>query len=255
MSERVRRSLPYSRVPAGGQGSSEEIWGLLSQIEAQHAALGLPADAIEAYCQAAIRGTHASLRLAGHGQRLEEVAQVVRTAGGATRFLSEVAHPIRTYWYALWRAQEWAANNVPVSEGLIRRLHALILHGPRSRPTEVRGEATAALERLLDEVSEAEHSAVHPVLLAARVYRGLLAIAPFAEGNDLLARLLASYVLQRSGWNFKGWVRLEEGLARDFPRCETPDGSVDGAFLTSWLMAMADLLTLAAQRATASEAS
>ena len=45
---------------------------------------------------------------------------------------------VRNYWIALLRVEEWASARKPVSEVMIRRLHALVERGARSKPTPYR---------------------------------------------------------------------------------------------------------------------
>ena len=56
------------------------------------------------------------------------------TFHGRERDVAEV----RNYWNALLRVEEWAAENTPMTEKLIQRLHALVEHGVRARPTPYR---------------------------------------------------------------------------------------------------------------------
>ena len=53
---------------------------------------------------------------------------------GRERDVSEV----RNYWNALLRVEEWAAAKTPLTEDLVRRLHALLVKGKRARPTPYR---------------------------------------------------------------------------------------------------------------------
>ena len=41
---------------------------------------------------------------------------------------------VQNYWNATLRVEEWAAQKLPLTEELIRRLHALVERGPRPSP-------------------------------------------------------------------------------------------------------------------------
>jgi hypothetical protein len=54
---------------------------------------------------------------------------------------------VRNYWDALLCVEEWARKKKPLTEELIKRLHALVESGPRARPTPYR-EAQKPSQRL-----------------------------------------------------------------------------------------------------------
>ena len=88
--------------------------------------------------RARVRSTHYSTRIEGNRLTLQEAQEVIderRTMfHGRERDVAEV----RNYWNALLRVEEWAAENTPMTEKLIQRLHALVEHGVRARPTPYR---------------------------------------------------------------------------------------------------------------------
>jgi Fic family protein len=45
---------------------------------------------------------------------------------------------VRNYWEALLRVEDWATQGKPLTEDLIRRLHALVEYGTRAKPTPYR---------------------------------------------------------------------------------------------------------------------
>ncbi|MFA4904848.1 MAG: hypothetical protein WC600_19165 [Desulfobaccales bacterium] len=76
---------------------------------------------------------------------------------GRERDVSEV----RNYWNALLRVVEWARKKKPLSEDLIKRLHALVERGPRAKPTAyrdgqnaIKNSATGALIYLPPEAKD-----------------------------------------------------------------------------------------------------
>ena len=57
------------------------------------------------------------------------ISEARLTIAGRERDVREV----RNYWNALLRVEEWAAQGKPLTEELIRRLHALVEHGARGQ--------------------------------------------------------------------------------------------------------------------------
>ena len=88
--------------------------------------------------RARVRSTHYSTRIDGNRLTLYETQEVIDerriTFHGRERDVAEV----RNYWNALLRVEEWAAEKAPLTEKLIQRLHALVEHGVRARPTPYR---------------------------------------------------------------------------------------------------------------------
>jgi len=87
--------------------------------------------------QARVRSTHDSTRIEGNRLTLAEVKQVEingRRFAGRERDVREV----QNYYRALPQVEEWAEAQASFTDELIRRLHALIYSGVRSKPTPYR---------------------------------------------------------------------------------------------------------------------
>jgi Fic family protein len=73
-----------------------------------------------------VLAAHFSTFIEGNRLTLEEARRVIADeraeVSGRERDVSEV----RSYWNALLRVEEWARKNKPLTEELIRRLHALV---------------------------------------------------------------------------------------------------------------------------------
>ena len=114
----------------------------LMQIEAARALVDhmpLPPSAEAALrARARVRSSHFSTFIEGNRLTLEEAKAVINDEkteiDGRERDVSEV----RNYWNALLRVEEWARKKKPLTEDLIKRLHALVEYGPRARPTPYR---------------------------------------------------------------------------------------------------------------------
>lgn len=186
--------------------------------------------------RARLRSTHYSTYIEGNRLTLAETQKAVEQHGvtfhGRERDVAEV----RNYWQALLRMEEWAAKGLPISEDLIRRLHALVEYSPRAKPTpyrdgqnSIRDSASGALVYLPPEASDvpilmaqlvrwiqqAEKTALPVPLIAALAHYQFVTIHPYYDGNGRTARLLATFVLQRGGYGLNGFFSLEEHHARN----------------------------------------
>ncbi len=162
---------------------------------------------------------------------------------GRERDVSEV----RNSWNALLRVEEWAARNRPLTEDLIKKLHALVEKGLSARPTPyrdgqnaIKNSLTGALIYLPPEakdvpglmaslvawVAEAEESGLPAPIIAALVHYQFVTVHPYYDGNGRTARLLATFVLHKGGFGLNGFFSLEEHHARDLPGYyQAPDRS------------------------------
>ena len=133
-----------------------------------------------------MRAAHFSTFIEGNRLTLEEARAVIadqRTEiSGRERDVSEV----RNYWNALLRVEDWARKKKPITEELIKRLHAFVENGPRAKPTPyrdgqnaIKNSVTGALIYLPPEAKDI------PDLMAA-----LVAWANEAEKSGLLPFLL-----------------------------------------------------------------
>ena len=257
----------YVITPAIAQG--------LMEIEAARAVVEetpLPL-AVEAELRrrARIRSTHFSTRIEGNRLTLAEAEEAIsgREIEGRERDVAEV----RGYWAALLRVEEWAAGGRPLSEELIRRIHALVTKGtvsggggkakPAATPYRdgqnvIRDSATGAIVYLPPEArdvpalmaamvrwaEEAEKEVIPVPLIAALVHYQLVTIHPYYDGNGRTARLLATFILHRGGYGLNGLFSLEELHSQDLegyyralaahPHHNYYEGRED-ADLTPWL--------------------
>ena len=223
-----------------------------------------PAVAEELRRRARIRSTHYSTRIEGNRLTLAEAEAVV--SGSRTRFHGRErdVSEVRNYWHALLRVEEWAARGTPLTEELIQRLHALVEHGPRARPTPyrdgqnvIRDSETGAIVYLPPESQdvpdlmaglvrwvEQEWEELPVPLIAGLAHYQFVTVHPYFDGNGRTARLLASFLLHRGGYGLNGFFSLEEHHAHDLaayygslathPHHNYYEGRAD-ADLTPWL--------------------
>ena len=225
-----------------------------------------PAVEAELRHRARVRSTHYSTRIEGNRLTLVEAEQVIEGKAGELRGRERDVAEVRNYWNALLRVEEWAAKKAPLTEDLIRRLHALVVKGTRARPTPYRDgqnvirdsasgaviylppeakDVPALMAALVGWVHRVEREGLPTPLIAALVHYQFVTIHPYYDGNGRTARLLATFILHRGGYGLHGFFSLEEHHARDLavyynslaapdPHHNYYEGRV-GADLTPWL--------------------
>jgi len=186
--------------------------------------------------RARLRSTHFSTRIEGNRLTLSEVEEVIeenrKDFPGRERDVAEV----NNYWKALIQVEKWAARGKDFTEDLIRRIHCLVMNGVQNRPTPYRDEqnvirdsASGALVYLPPEAAdlpelmaamvrwerEAEKKDVPAPIIAGLIHYQFVTIHPYYDGNGRTARLLATFILHRSGYGLKGFLSTEELHARD----------------------------------------
>lgn len=187
---------------------------------------------------ARLHTTHYSTMIEGNRLTEEEVEQVVMLKGhvpGRDRDEKEVLG----YYAALDYVENMAAKRSRVTEGTIRRMHALVMNGGRlrSKPTPYRdgqnvirdsasrrivymppeaNDVPALMNELVDWFS-GEGSALPCPLQASIVHYQFATIHPYYDGNGRTARLLTSLALHLGGYGLKGLYSLEAYYARNLP--------------------------------------
>jgi len=215
--------------------------------------------------QARTRSTHYSTRIEGNRLTLVEAEKVIEGSRTEFRGRERDVREVRNYWNALLGVEEWAAAKKPVSEVMIRRLHALVERGSRSKPTPyrdsqnvIRDSASGSIVYMPPEahdvpglmaamvrwIKEAGNKEVPVPLIAGLAHYQFVTIHPFYDGNGRTARLLATYLLHLGGYGMNGLFSLEEHHARDLagyynalaahPHHNYYEGRAD-ADLTSWV--------------------
>lgn len=186
--------------------------------------------------RARIRSTHFSTRIEGNRLTLAEAESVIAGSQTVFRGRERDVREVQNYWNATLRIEEWAAQKTPLTEELIRRLHALVERGPRAAPTPyrdgqnvIREVASGAIVYLPPEaadvpglmaglvawINRAEREGLPAPLVAALAHYQFVTIHPYFDGNGRTARLLATFILHRGGYGLHGFFSLEEHHARD----------------------------------------
>lgn len=221
----------YTLTPAMAQA--------LMDIEAARAIVDRtdmsPSAEAELRRRARLRSTHYSTRIEGNRLTLAETEAVIaggRAARGRERDAREVLH----YWSALTWVETQAAKRAPLTEELVRRLHALVEHGERARPTPYRDgqnvirdsmtreivylppeakDVPALMKGLVRWIAEAEGEGIPIPIVAGLAHYQFVTIHPYYDGNGRTARLLATFILYRGGYGLNGLISVEEQHARD----------------------------------------
>ena len=196
----------------------------------------LPAVEAELRQRVRIRATHYSTRIEGNRLTLEQAEQVIQEKHLAIQGRERDVREVRNYWEALLRVDDWAAQGKPLTDDLIRRLHALVEYGTRTKPTPYRDgqnvirdslsggivylppeavDVPGLMAGLVKWVQRAENEKIPTPLIAGLVHYQFVTIHPYYDGNGRTARLLATFILHRGGYGLNGFFSLEEYHARD----------------------------------------
>jgi len=196
-----------------------------------------PALAERLRTQARLRSTHFSTRIEGNRLTLAEAQAAVL---GGQRFPGRTrdVHEVQNYYRALQQVEAWAERQTPITDELIRKLHALIFTGPRARPTPyrdgqnaIRDAASGAIVYLPPEAADvlplmadlvawialAEREQTPGPVVAGLAHYQFVTIHPFYDGNGRTARALATLLLYRQGYDLGRFYSLEEVYAQDLP--------------------------------------
>ena len=186
--------------------------------------------------KARIRASHYSTFIEGNRLTIGEAESVIRDERAVIREKERDVGEVRNYWNALLRVEEWATQKTPLTEELIRKLHAVVMKGRRAKPTPyrdgqnvVRDASTGAIVYLPPEAKDvpvlmgemvawtrkAEKENLPIPLIAGLVHYQFVTIHPFYDGNGRTARLLATFLLHRGGYGLNGFFSLEEHHAKD----------------------------------------
>lgn len=178
--------------------------------------------------------THYSTMIEGNQLELQQVKQVIKydkQYAGSRGYEREV----KGYYTALHQVEQWALQQVPVTEKLVQTLHALVMAGGvvRVKPTlyrdgqnVIRESQTKAIVYMPPQSSDvpglmhglmqwlADSADIPCPLVAGIAHYQFATIHPYYDGNGRTARLLATLLLHRGGYDLKGLYSLEEYYAQ-----------------------------------------
>jgi Fic family protein len=186
---------------------------------------------------AMLSSIHYSTMIEGNRLTEEEVALVIAQEShfpGRERDEKEVLG----YYVAFDELERVIRLKLPITEKVIQRLHALVMGGGKKRvkPTAYRHgqnviresgtrkivymppeakDVPTLMHALVLWIKKAEKEHLPTPLRAAIAHYQFATIHPYYDGNGRTARLLATLVLHRGGYDLKGIYSLEEYYAKD----------------------------------------
>jgi len=186
--------------------------------------------------QANIRSAHFSTRIEGNRLTFNETEQVIQQGKlfpGRERDVKEVEH----YYQALQIVHKWVEDRLDITEDRIMKLHAMLFSGRRAKPSPYRdgqnvvrdGEGTIVymppeahdvpglMSELIDWIHSAQTDYAAPVIAGVAHYQ-FVTIHPFYDGNGRSARMLATWILHKGGYDLGKFYALEEFYADDLDR-------------------------------------
>ncbi len=183
--------------------------------------------------QAHIRSTHYSTRIEGNRLTLRETEQVVQQGKlfyGRERDVSEVER----YYKALQQMEMWVEKGQEITEERIRKLHAILYSGRRTKPTQYRDgqnvirsstggivymppeakDVPSLMKELLQWIKRASKDYPIPIVAGIAHYQ-FETIHPFFDGNGRTGRMLTTWILYQGGYDLGKFYALEEFYATD----------------------------------------
>ena len=183
---------------------------------------------------AQLAATHYSTQIKGNRLTQAQVEHVLAGAHFPGRERDEAE--VRNYYKALEYVETIAAEDSPITEDTVQRIHSLVMMGkPGSEPyregqNAIREGASGAIIYLPPEApdvpaliaelfswtSEQIDKRELPVpIVAAMTHYQYATIHPYDDGNGRTARLLATLVLHRAGYGLTGIYSLDQHYAQD----------------------------------------
>lgn len=188
------------------------------------------------YETARLSSVHFSTRIEGNRLTQKEI-EIIINEGGHFAGRERDEREIKGYFTAL----EWMEDNTgrPLTETTIKTLHALVEGGGKRRvkPTPYRDgqnavkdslsgrivymppeapDVPALMKDMVKWINSEDTELPCPIISAVAHYQ-FVTIHPYYDGNGRTARLLATLILHRGGYDLKGLYSLEEYYARDLP--------------------------------------
>lgn len=213
-----------------------QILHALTSIEiARHDIIDLP---ITASMVASLResaklaSTHHSTAIEGNRLSPAEVAEVIKGSGHFPHRKKD-EQEVQHYYKALELMESLAQQQGPITENDIKSLHGLSFKG-HLKPTPYRdgqniirngklvvyippksADVSSLMADLVQWIEKAAKEEVPIPFIAGFAHYQFATIHPYYDGNGRTARLLATLVFHKYGYDLKGIYSLEEYYARD----------------------------------------
>ena len=188
--------------------------------------------------KALILESHHSTHIEGTALSLEQAKSILE--GKKVRGVSrDDEKELLNYKKAMDFISKYLGKDDPVSEGIVRELHKILVRGVRgenadpgnyrkiqnyvvnSRTREVIYTPPGALDvphlmrKFVEWINKAED--VSPILVAGIAQFQFVYIHPFIDGNGRTARLLSTLILYKTGYDFKRLFTISEYYDKDRP--------------------------------------
>jgi Fic family protein len=183
---------------------------------------------------AQLAATHYSTQIEGNRLTQAQVEHVLAGAHFPGRERDEAE--VRNYYKALEYVESLAAQDVPIGEETVQRIHALVMTGKpspdpyRDGQNVIRESASGAIVYLPPEAPDVpglmadlftwitgqlDRRELPAPIVAAVTHYQYATVHPYSDGNGRTARLLATRVLHRAGYGLRGIYSLDQRYARD----------------------------------------
>ncbi|MFA6526948.1 MAG: Fic family protein [Candidatus Babeliales bacterium] len=188
---------------------------------------------------ARLQTTHYSTMIEGNRLTMDQVENLIGlgvTFPGRQRDQKEVLG----YYAALEKIKSLTSKSKPLTENDIKLVHAIVMHGGTTtvKPTAYRDGQNAIydghtknlvylppeahdvptlMSELVAWINQSEKDNVPSPLIAALSHYQFATVHPYYDGNGRTARLLATIILHRGGYDLKGLYSLEEYYAKNLP--------------------------------------
>ncbi|MBI1870968.1 MAG: Fic family protein [Chlamydiae bacterium] len=208
--------------------------------------------------KALILESHHSTHIEGTALSLEQAKSILegKKVKGVSR---DDEKELLNYKKAMDFISRYLGKDDPVSEGIVREVHKILVKGVRgenadpgnyrkiqnyvvnSRTREVVYTPPAPLEvpHLMREFTEWINKAedASPILVAGIAQFQLVHIHPFIDGNGRTARLLSTLILYKTGYDFKRLFTISEYYDKDRPNYYQAIQTVrkNNMNMTTWL--------------------
>ena len=181
---------------------------------------------------ARLTSTHHSTAIEGNRLSAKEVKELIQE-GGHFPNREKDEKEVLNYYNALERLEVFAKMSSPIQESEVRFLHGLAFEG-KTKPTPYREgqnvirsgklivyippsaeDVPRLMAELIRWINESVKEGLPIPFIAGLAHYQLATIHPYYDGNGRTARLLATLILHKYGYDLKGIYSLEEYYARD----------------------------------------
>jgi cell filamentation protein, protein adenylyltransferase len=185
---------------------------------------------------ARLMSTHYSTQIEGNSLTPYEVKQIAQGKKGGFPGRERDEREVRNYFKALEYVEEQLKKNTKITEKLVQTIHSIVLTGSkraipyREGQNVIRDGATGTIVYMPPEAKdvipmmkglinwinkEIDKKELPAPIISGLVHYQFATIHPYYDGNGRTARLLATLLLHKMGYDMKGIYSLEEYYAKN----------------------------------------